>query len=210
MALNQSINNIGNRHHATYMSNMMFANDINGNFKILSKVQEAIYKLYNAINKNYFLKREIGDLLNNKYEMKLISNDFYILNEKQLLELVIQQAYLYYFQIDKENSYDFSSFYEEALQYRIISNFMQSELKCILIKINDDIEIIIEDTNNLNFLLLNYNKVNQGNSMYAEIVNLLKENLRNMIIRDNKFDEDYFYNTKKLNNVIKNSLLWRI
>lgn len=98
---------------------------------------------------------------------------------------------------------DFHSYFEEAIQYRIVSVFLQDDIERILLKVNEDIEIVLEDTKNLNFLVQNLEKFDQGNDTYRLILEQLTDSIQNAVLRDDKFDEDYFAAVKEASAVIQ-------
>lgn len=203
-ALNRAIENEGRRHHAVYMANMMFTDDINKNYDSFLKIRNTIGSLYHAISENYLQKGKIRDTLEEQYGNKLlIQNELGVLTEKQLFQLVYRNAMEYYFRIDVSEHSDFHSYFEEALQYRIVSVFLQDDIERILLKINEDIEIVLEDTKNLDFLVQNLEKFDQGNDTYRVILERLTDSIRNVVLRDDKFDEDYFAAVKEASAVIQ-------
>ena len=50
-AINKSISDVGRKHHATYMTNMMFTNDINANYQLLTEIQGAINAFDKAVSR---------------------------------------------------------------------------------------------------------------------------------------------------------------
>lgn len=98
---------------------------------------------------------------------------------------------------------DFHSYFEEAIQYRIVSAFLQDDIERILLKVNEDIEIVLEDTKNLNFLVQNLEKFDQGNDTYRLILERLTDSIRNVVLRDDEFDGDYFAAVKETSAVIQ-------
>lgn len=205
-ALNNSIKNVGRKHHAAYMTNMMFDNDIDINNYLLHDAQNLVNSLYNTISDNYCLKKNIKDIICNQYEFNLmITNELDFLNDNQIFNLVYQQALKYYFRIEIDNDQDYKSYFEEAIKYRIVSNFMQNEIEDILLKVHEDIEIINEDTNNLNFLFQNYKRIN-NNDTYNLILKLITDSITNTVLQNKRFDTDYFTVVRKLNNVIESNL----
>lgn len=88
-ALNRAIENEGRRHHAVYMANMMFTDDINKNYDSFLEIRNTIGSLYHAISENYLQKGKIRDTLEEQYGNKLlIKNELGVLTEKQLFQLV--------------------------------------------------------------------------------------------------------------------------
>lgn len=203
-ALNRAIENEGRRHHAVYMANMMFTDDINKNYDSFLEIRNTIGSLYHAISENYLQKRKIRNTLEEQYGNKLlIQNELGALTEKQLFRLVYSKALEYYFRIDMSEPSDFHSYFEEAIQYRIVSAFLQDDIERILLKVNEDIEIVLEDTKNLNFLVQNLEKFDQGNDTYRLILERLTDSIRNVVLRDDEFDGDYFAAVKETSAVIQ-------
>lgn len=206
-ALNKAIENEGHRHHAIYITNMMFVDDINKNYQLLFEIRNTINTLYYIISENYLLKRKIGDILESQCRNRLlIQNELGVLTEKQLFELVYRQALEFYFKIDAANISDFNSYFDEAIQYRIVSGFLQNDIERILLKLNEDIEIVIEDTKNLKFLVQSLKKFDKTNDTYRFVLEQLTESIQNVILRDNKFDEDYFVTVKEVSAMIQTIL----
>lgn len=202
--INKSINDAGRKHHAVYMTNMMFSDDISINYQLLFEIQNAINSFYSVVNENCLMKRNAQDILEKQCENRVIfKQDFKLLTNEQLSVMVYQQAMEYYFRIDVMNESSFSSYFEEAIQYRIISNFLQSDLECILTKMYEDIEIVIEDTRNIDFLIKNYKKIDRFNNLYHCILEQLVESLQNVILQDSKFDEEYFITVRKISYVLQ-------
>ncbi len=203
-ALNQSIKDIGYKHHVNYMTNMMFVDDINKNYQLLCKVENVINILYSTINENCLLKKKIGNTFEYQYKNGLLNHsNLNFLTEKELSKMIYRQALEYYFKIDIKDDSNYSSFYEEAIQYRIVSNFLQNDIELIILKIYENTEIIIEDTKNLNFLIQLYRKTNKNNNTYNFILELLTESIQNIILQNDKFNEEYFNIVKKINYIIQ-------
>lgn len=206
-ALNKSINDVGRKHHAFYMTNMMFSDDILKNYQLINHTYSIIQSIQCAINENYGLKGQIGDVLNIEYDVYLIDKKkFCSMTEEEMFQFVLQQSFSYYFNIDLDNETDFDSYYIEALQYRLASNFLQNDIERILQKMQEDIEIIIQDTKNLQFLFFNYKKLEKNDGRYKEIKGLLVESLQNILIKNDKFNENYFELANKLNYLIQHNL----
>ena len=206
-ALNKAIESEGHRHHAIYMTNMMFVDDINKNYQLFLEIRNTINTLYYVISENYLLKRKIRDILEEQYRNKLlIRNELEVLTEKELFKLVYQQALEYYFRIDVANSSNFNSYIDEAIQYRIVSGFLQNDIERILLKVNEDMEIVIEDTKNLRFLVKNLKKFDKANYTYRFVLKQLTESIQNVILRENKFDEEYFVTVKEVAAIIQTIL----
>lgn len=198
-AINKSIKDVGSKHHAMYMIDMMFVDDININYELLSEIQNTISSLYRVVSENYLIKKNAQDILKNQCENRIvIKQNFRFLTNEQLSALVYQQAMEYYFKINIKNESSFSSYFNEAIQYRIISNFLQSDIERILTKMYEDIEIIVEDTKNIDFLIRNYKKVDRTNNTYDCISEQLVESIQNVILRNSKFDEEYFITVRKI------------
>lgn len=201
--LNKSIENVGHKHHAEYVTEMMFSNDININYQLLHKIQNAITYFYSVVNDNYLIKQYAQDILEMKYKNKIIlKQNLKHLNNESLFELVYQQAMNYYFKIDVTNEYDYSSYFDEAVRYRIISNFFQFELEKILLKMHEDIENVINDTRNVDFLITNYMKINKSDCRYTCISELLKKSIENIILDDKKFNEEYFITAQSISFIL--------
>lgn len=201
-ALNNSIENVGRKHHAIYMTSMMFTSDIHINHNLLHEAQIVVNSLYNTINNNYCLKKKVKDIIGNQYEFNLLGrNEFEFLTDKNIFNLVYQQALEYYFSIKIENYEVYKSYFDEAIKYRIASNFMQREIEVILLKVYEDIDIINEDTNNLDFLFKNYKRIN-NNDKYELILKLILDSIKNTVLENKRFDEDYFIAARNLNCVI--------
>ena len=202
-ALNKSINDVGRKHHAIYITDMMFSNDVNKSYETLLEVKYTIKTLYNVINQDYLLKKKIADMFKIQTRNMLIIQDYIeCLSEKQLFEIIYQQALKYYFKIDIKNESCFESFFNEAVLHRITSNFLQNEVECLLFKIKEDIEIINIEINNLMFLKQNYEKLDKSNTKYNSILLCLTELMQNTLLYDGKFNENYFNVVKKMNNII--------
>ncbi len=202
-AINKSIENVGRKHHAVYMTNMMFANDIDINNRLLMEIQNVLGSFYKSVSENYLIKKNARDMLGVQCRNEVIFiQDFKILTSEQLSEIVYQQAMTYYFRIDVKNESDFSSYFDEVIQYRIMSNFLQSDVERILIKMYEDIEIIIEDTKNVEFLMRNYIKLDRVNDKYYLILEQLAKSIRNVVLRDNKFGDEYFSIVRKISLVL--------
>lgn len=205
-AINKSIENIGRKHHAAYMVNMMFADDIDINHQLLIKIQNAVRLFFEVVSDNFLIKKSAQDMLNVDCKKSvIIKQDFKLLTNEQISEIVYQQAMKYYFRIDVEKQSDFSSYFDEAIQYRIISNFLQSDIESILIKMHEDIEIVIEDTQNIKFLMRNYEKLDGVNGRYNFILEQLAKSIQNVVLRNNQFDEEYFDTVQKISFVLRQS-----
>lgn len=203
-AINKSIENIGREHHAVYMTNMMFSHDIDINHRLLREVQNAVSSFYQSVRENYLIKKNAQDMLEEQCANKVIlKQDFTIFTSEQLLEIVYQQAMKYYFRIDIKDKSGFSSYFDEAVQYRITSNFFQSDIERILIKMYEDREIVIEDTRNIEFLIRNYKKIDVLNDKYQFISRQLAESIRNVVLRDNRFEDEYFSTVHKISFVLR-------
>lgn len=202
-AINKSIENVGRKHHAVYMTNMMFTNDIDINYRLLIEIQNAVSSFYQSVSENYLIKKNAQDMLEDQCRNKVIFNqDFTLLTDKQLSEIVYQQAMRYYFRIDIKNESEFSSYFDEAIQYRIMSNFFQSDIERILIKIYEDREIVIEDTQNIEFLIRNYKKLDTLNDKYQFILGQLAKSIRNVVLRNNRFEDEYFSTVRQISFVL--------
>ena len=198
-AINKSIENVGRRHHAAYMTNMMFVDDIVINHQLLMEIQDTVSSFYRSVNENYLIKKNAQDMLEIQCRNELIfRQDFKLLTGEQLSEIVYQQAMAYYFKIDVKNESDFSSYFDEAIQYRIKSNFMHGDIECILIKMYEDVEIVNEDTRNVEFLMRNYEKLDRFNDKYQLIIEQLAKSIRNVILRDSRFEDEYFNTVRKI------------
>ena len=57
-AINKSIENIGRKHHAAYMVNMMFADDIDINHQLLIKIQNAVRLFFEVVSDNFLIKKD--------------------------------------------------------------------------------------------------------------------------------------------------------
>lgn len=201
-AINKSIENVGRKHHAVYMTNMMFADDIDINHRLLMEIQDALSSFYKSVSENYLIKKNARDMLEVQCRNEVIFKQFNLLASEQLFEIVYQQAMMYYFRIDVKNESDFSSYFDEAIQYRIMSNFMQSDVERILIKMYEDIEIVIEDTKNIEFLIRNYKKLNGFNDEYYFILEQLVKSIRNVILQDSRFEDEYFGTVREISFVL--------
>lgn len=203
-ALNNVIENEGRRYHATYMTDMMFVNDINNNYRLFLEIRDTINNLYSVISENYLLKKRARDVIGSYYYRKLsIQKEWSDLTDQQMFYVVYCQALEYYFRIDIGNESDFSSYFDEALQYRITSDFFHSELECILLKIGEDAEIVIQETKNLAFLLRILKRIDKTNDAYKMILKLLVDCIQNEILQDDEISENYFVTTKKINLIIQ-------
>lgn len=203
-AINESINNVGRRHHAEYMSNMMFTDDMIINYRLLSEIQNTVNSLYIAVSENYLMKQNAQDMLESRSEHQFVLNhNFKILTNEQLFAMVYQQAMKYYFRIDVENDSDFHSYFDEAIQFRIKSNFLNNEMEQILTKMYEDIEIVKEDTNNIEFLVRNYKKLHKKNHLFACVLQQLEEGIQNVIFEGEKFDQDYFLTVRRISFSLK-------
>lgn len=203
-ALNKSIENVGHRHHAEYVTNIMFADDIKINFQLLSEIQSTISSLYKVVNDNYLIKKNAHDMLEDQCKNIVpLKMRFDILTNQQLFELVYQQAMNYYFSFEVKNESSLNSYFNETIQYRIVSNFLQSDIEQILIKMYEDIEIVIEDTKNIDFLLTNYRKMDSTNDNFHCILEQLTKGIQNVISQDNKFGEEYFDTVQKISFVLQ-------
>lgn len=198
-AINKSIRDVGRKHHAVYMTNMMFTNDINANYQLLSEIQDAVNSFYRAVSDNYSTKRnaQIALQAQDKKET-ILKQNFKILSNEQLSTLVYQQAMEYYFRIDIKNEFCFSSYFDEAIKYRIASSFLQSDMRRILTKMYEDIEIVIEDTKNVDFLMRNYTKIERSNNLFQYILDQLADSIQNVVLQDSKFDEEYFATVRRI------------
>ncbi len=203
-AINNSIQNIGRKHHAVYMKNMMFANDININYQLLSEIQNTVKSFYQVFSENCLIKKDAQNILGSQCENRVLCKDnLYILTEEQLSTLVYQQAMRYYFKIDIKNESGSISYFDDVIQYRIASNFLQSDMERILTKMYEDIEIIIEDTQNIDFLIRNYKKIDKLNNLYHCISEQLAESIRNVLLQDGKFDKEYFVTVKNISSTLQ-------
>lgn len=203
-SINKSIEDVGRRYHAAYMTNMMFADDMDINHRALIKIQNVVDFFYKAVFNNYLTKMNAQDMLEIQCRNKVvIKQDFTLLNSGQLLEIVYQQAMSYYFNIDIKNQKEFSSFFEVAKQYRIMSNFFYSDIERILIKMYEDIEIVALDTQNIDFLMRNYKKLDGNNDKYKVIAKQLVESIRNVMFRDNRLDDEYFSTVRQISCVLQ-------
>lgn len=202
-AINRSIENVGRKHHVVYMTNMMFADDIDINYQLLMEIQNAVLSFYKSVEENYLIKINAQDMLDVQCRNEVIlSQDFTPLNSGQLFEIVYQQALRYYFRIDIKNETEFNSFFDEAIQYRIMSNFFQSDIERILIEMYEDREIVIEDTKNIDFLMRNYKKLDRFNDNYQFVLGQLVECICNVILRDNRFEDEYFKTVRQISFVL--------
>ena len=206
-AINKSISDVGRKHHATYMTNMMFTNDINANYQLLTEIQGAINAFDKAVSDNYLIKKNAQVALQTQHENATMQKQIFCgltnLTNEQLSVLVYQQAMKYYFRIDVENEDSFCSYFDEAVKYRIVSNFLHSDMKHILIKMQENIEIIVEDTKNVDFLLRNYLKIKKSNRLSRFFLEQLADSIRNVVLRDDKFDEEYFMTVRRISSVLQ-------
>lgn len=203
-AINKSIEDVGRKHHAVYVTNMMFANDIDINHRLLTEIQNAVSSFYRAVSENYLIKKNAQDILEEQCKNKIIfKQDFNLPTNEQLSEIVYQQAMNYYFRIDVKNESDFSTYFDEAIQYRIMSIFLQSDIEHILTEMYEDIEIVIEDTQNIEFLMKNYKKLDRFSDKYHCILEQLAESIRNVVLRDSKFEDEYFITVRKISFVLR-------
>ena len=202
-AINKSIDNIGRMHHASYMANIMFRDDINTNHRLLLEIQNAINAFYRAVKENYVIKKNAKNMLDLQYKNAVIFKpDFQLLTNKQLSEIVYQQAMKYYFRMEINDETDFSSYFDVVIQHRIMSNFLQNDIERILIKMYEDIEIVIEDTQNIEFLMRNYKKLNILSDKYNYILEQLAESIRNVVFRNSRFDDEYFITVRKISFIL--------
>lgn len=202
-AINKSIEDVGNRHHAMYMAGMMFMDDMDINHRLLLEVQNTVGFLYSAVSDNCLMKKNAHDMLQRQCQNKIMFNqNFKSLTEKQLSEVVYQQAMKYYFKIDVKNSSDFSSYFDKAIQYRTETTFFKSDIERIIMKMNEDTEIIMEDTRNIEFLMRNYKKLDSSNGKYHQILKQLAESIRNTVLRDNRFEQEYFDTVHRISSVV--------
>ena len=207
-AINKSIENVGRKHHAVYMTNMMFADDMYVNHRLLAEIQKVINFYYRTVSENYSIKKKAQDILERQCTRKVIfKQNFKILTHEQLSKIIYQQAMKYYFRIDIKNESDFSSFFDEAIQYRIRTNFLQSDVEHILAKMNEDIEIIIEDTQNMEFLMRNYKKLDRFNDKYYCILKQLAGSIQNVVLQDNRFEEEYFLTVRKISFILRQNFM---
>ncbi len=207
-AINKSIENVGRKHHVEYMVNMMFANDIDINQQLLIKIQNAVNCFYEAVSENFLIKQSAQDMLNVEGKnSSIIKKDFNLLTSEQISKIVYQQAMRYYFRIDVENQLDFRSYFDETLKYRIISNFLKSDIESILIRMYEDIEVIVEDTKNIKFLMRNYKKLNRVNGKYHFILEQLAKSIYNVVFQDNRFEEEYFNTVRKISVMLCQSFM---
>ncbi len=206
-AINKSINDVGRRHHAKYMTNMMFTNDINANYQLLTEIQGTINAFYKEVSDNYLIKKNAQVALQTQHENATMQKQIFCeltdLTNKQLSVLVYQQAMKYYFRIDVENEDGFSSCFDEAVKYRIVSSFLHSDMKQILIKMQKNIEIVVEDTKNVDFLLRNYLRIKKSNPLSQFFLEQLADIIRNVVLRDSKFDEEYFMTVRRISSVLQ-------
>lgn len=203
-AINKSIENIGRKHHAIYMTNMMFADDIDINHRLIMEIHDSLSYFYRSVSENYLIKKNAQDMFKiQSKKMVIFKHDFELLNSEQLSEIVYQQAMKYYFKIDVKHESDFSSYFDEVIQYRIMSNFLQSDIECILIKIYEDIEIVIEDTQNIKFLMKNYKKLDNYNGEYHFMLEQLAKSIYNVVFRDSRFEDEYFNTVRKISFVLR-------
>lgn len=203
-AINESIDNVGRKHHAEYMSDMMFTDDVIINYRLLSEIQNTVNSLYIAVSENYAIKQNAQDMLESRSEHRYaLKQDFKVLTNEQLFAMVYQQAMKYYFRIDVENDSDFHSYFDEAIQFRIKSNFLKNEMEQILTKMYEDIEIVKEDTYNIEFLVKNYKKLNKKNKLFAFVLQQLEESIQNVIFEGDRYDQDYFMTVRKISFSLK-------
>lgn len=202
-AINKSIEDVGNRHHAMYMAGMMFMDDMDINQRLLSEIQNTVNSLYDTISDNYLIKKNAKDMIQRQCQNKIMfSQNFKSLTEKQLSEMVYQQAMKYYFRIEVKNSSDFNSYFDKAIQYRTETTFFKSDIERIIMKICEDIEIIIEDTRNIEFLMRNYKKLDGYNDKYYHILEQLAESIRNTVLRNDRFEQEYFDTVRQISSVV--------
>lgn len=203
-AINKSIKDVGRKHHAVYMKNMMYTDDININYEFLSEMQNAINCFYEVVSENDLVKKNAQRMFQNQCEEGIVfKRNIELLTNEQLLVLIYQQVMEHYFRIDVKNESSYSSYFEEVIQYRITSNFLQSDVERILAKMYEDIEIVIEDTRNIEFLVSTYKKINRFNNLYYLILQQLAESIQNVILRDGQFVEEYFIMVRKVSSVLQ-------
>ena len=70
---------------------------------------------------------------------------------------------------------------------------------------HEDIEIIIEDTQNIKFLMRNYKKLDGVNGRYNFILEQLAKSIQNVVLRNDRFDEEYFNTVRKISFVLRQS-----
>jgi len=75
-AMNKSIRDVGRKHHAVYITNRMFTNDINANYQLLSEIQDAVNSFYRAVSDNYLIKKNAQIALQTQYKKEIILKDF--------------------------------------------------------------------------------------------------------------------------------------
>ena len=67
----------------------------------------------------------------------------------------------------------------------------------------ENIEIIVEDTKNVDFLLRNYLKIKKSNRLSRFFLEQLADSIRNVVLRDDKFDEEYFMTVRRISSVLQ-------
>lgn len=203
-AINKSIKDIGVKHHTAYMTDMMFKNDISINYQLLCEIQNAVNSFYCSVNENYIIKKEAEDIIKQQHKSSLvIQQNFSHMSNDQLLELVYQQAIEYYFRIDLEEDTNWGSCFEEVIKYRVASDFLRSDIVSVLSKMYEDTKIVIEDTKNIEFLLKNYKKISEFNDKYQFILEQLIESIHNVLLRDEKFQAEYFVVVRKISSILQ-------
>lgn len=205
-SINASIENIGHKHHAIYITNMMFINDIVTNNYLLSKIPCVINSLYEVIRDNCQIRNQSCNMLRVKTRGKMLLNPYgnRTLTGDRLRQLVHRQALKFYFDIDEENAGDYADCFYAAIQYRISSNFLQNEIRHILVKVYEDIQIIKVDTYNIEFLLQCCKKASGKGTDNENKLKLFIECIENDVFQNDRFNEQYFEVVKRIDRLLQN------
>lgn len=197
--VNKLLEEEGRRHHADYISKMMMDNDVDANYELLSMASQIMEALYCSVRENYSLKAKGRDIIGcSSAGGSALCNEFRLPTEKQLYDMVHYQALHYYFGEDISDRTDYDALLNRAVLHRRVSVGLQYSVRCILMKMEEDIEIIAADTSNLNFLISSYEKVSRKDSRLSDISELLADSIKNVVLQDDKFGEAYFQTAKKL------------
>lgn len=197
--LNQSIEDIGREHHAEYIADMLIEDDICSNYELMLKMNNTMSALYHAVKENCRVKQQglIMLKLQSPNSLQLVTSPQF-LTENQLNELVYNRALEYYFGVDTDIIPDYEAFLDQAVLHRRASSYMQINVESILLKVEEDTDLVDIDTKNVLLLMQNYKCFDKGDSRLKELADLLAESIKNVVLQEDGFKQDFYDSAGKI------------
>lgn len=175
----KSIEDIGREHHAEYVADMLMENDTCNNYELLLKINNTMSALYHAVRENYRMKQQGLNMLKlqSPNSRQLVKTPQFP-TENQLYELVYNRALEYYFEVDSDIIPDYEAFLNQAVLHRRASYYMRINVESVLLKVEEDTDLVNIDTNNIRLLMQNYERYDKRGSRLKGLLDLLAESIK--------------------------------